>query len=267
MAMMYGVLVGTAHLVTLASERRRAAAVVRQLRRALGARAAGRARSELRALKAELNPHFVGNALHTAAALVRRDPAAAERMFAALGALAEGVGARLDTQEVTLAEELADLDPFLALERARLGSAGGALQVVWDVPDALRGATVPHLLLQPLAENAVRHGLAPRGGGRLVVRARRAGDQLELSVLDDGVGPGADVGAARDHRAADGVAGGVGSGAGLGGVRRRLALLYGPRASCVLEPAPGGGSAARVLLPFRTRTPARQTAPALAAAD
>jgi hypothetical protein len=263
-AFSYPALAGAAHLALFRRERREAARVVRALRGALGTQARGRTRSELRALKAELNPHFVGNALHTAAALVRRDPDAAERMFAALGVLAEEAGARVDTQEVSLGAELAGLEPFLALEGARLRAAGGALSVVWDVPDDVRGAAVPHLLLQPLAENAVRHGLAPRGGaGTLTVSARRRGDRLELAVADDGVGPGARAaGPPVPGAGRAGVTGGVGAGAGLGGVRRRLALLYGAQGECALEAAPGGGAVSRVTIPYRAATPGSEVAAA-----
>lgn len=245
-ALFYTMAVGVLHGVLFVVEQRRAQRLVRELRAALTDRAHRRGKSELRALKAELNPHFVGNALHTAAALATRDPQAAARMFGALGALADEAAARVDVQEVPLHEEIAGLAPFLALERERLRLAGGDLAVTWEIPDALLDAAAPHLVLQPLAENAVRHGLAPRGGGRLVIRAERADGRLRLIVADDGVG----LAAAAERPARNG----VGAGAGVGGVQRRLALLHGAAASCRLTPGPLGGTVATVEVPFRRST-------------
>lgn len=257
---------GVADAMLAASAYWRSLRVLRGLRGSLTTTSAERSRAELRAIKAELNPHFVGNALHTAAALVPSDAAAAEHMLAALAALAREATARADTVEVTLAEELASLDPFLALERARLGLRDGVLRVTWDVPPDVLDARVPHLLLQPLVENAVRHGLAPRGGvGRLTVRARRVGGgavapvdhklvDLELAVVDDGVG----VGGARPHFAAAGSRG-MGCGAGTRSLRERLSELYGARATFALLPVDGGGTEARLRLPYRVTTPAMQT--------
>ncbi|GJG89778.1 hypothetical protein tb265_49590 [Gemmatimonadetes bacterium T265] len=245
---LYVVFVTIAHLAVLGRERRRTAQVVDRARAARRSYADRRRHHELRALKAELNPHFVGNALHTAAALVRSTPEAADQLLAALGELVTDAGTRIDVQEVSLLEEVAGLDPFLALERARLGAAGGSLAVTWDVAPEVTGAAVPHLILQPLVENAVRHGLAPRGGvGRLTIRAGLLGTRLEIAVVDDGVG----VRGAQRHPPTVGTRG-VGSGAGLRGVRQRLALLYGgTAATCVLEPAPSGGTVARITLPYR----------------
>ena len=281
---------GVAHAVALGGARRRGAQTASRLRAVRAARTRDRVASELRALKAELNPHFVGNALHTAAALVRRDPDGAVYLLGTLGTLAGAAGAHVDTQEVALADEVLGLEPFLALEQARLGAFGGRLAVTWHVAPDVLDAAVPHLVLQPLAENAVRHGLAPRGGtGRLVVGARRVGGRVELTVTDDGGGLSprradgapawatrarATSGAVSGHiggamieavpRAATGVpaagvTGGLGTGAGLSGVRRRLALLYGAEASCVLEGAPGGGTVARLTFPYRRAVAAGET--------
>lgn len=190
--------------------------------------------AELRALKAEINPHFVGNALSVISALMRSDPAAAERVLGHLADLLHAVGARAGTQEVTLREELATLEPFLAVERARLGRE---LEVAWNIDVGTLGGCVPHMILQPLVENAVKHGLAPRGkAGRIEVAARRDDHVLELTVRDDGVGPGNPP----SRR-----------GVGLSNARARLSELYGGLASLELSPALDGGTIARLRIPWR----------------
>ena len=286
----YVVLAGAVHGITSVRGRHRSAQVVRELRLALATAAHQRTRAELRALKAELNPHFVGNALHTATALVRHDPAAAEHMLRSLGALAREAAAQTATEEVTLTQELACLQPFLAIESARLGLAAGALSVDWEVAPDVLDAWVPHSVLQPLVENAVRHGLAPRGGvGRLTVRARRTrhprrtpaeshpavprvaapaahpivhptvhangvdATWLELAVIDDGVGltaRSAANGAEAPHVSRPGT-GGVGAGAGSRGIHGRLAALYGPLALFELVPGSESGTVARLVIPLR----------------
>ncbi len=249
-ASVYALLAGGAHAVEYLRRYRHTEAAELRLRAELNEAAKRRAEAELRVLKAELNPHFLGNALHVVATLTRTDPDGAVRLLAQLDALLRSAVEHAHTQQVTLDEELTQLEPFLSIEQARLG---GALDVVWDVAPDVRAARVPHLLLQPLVENAVRHGLAPRGGerGRIVVAARRvtAGgdatllrDHLELTVTDDGIG----LAPTGDRRAARG----VGMGVGLANGRARLAELYGAAATLTLAQAEGGGTVARVLLPW-----------------
>jgi signal transduction histidine kinase len=196
-----------------------------------------RMEAELRALKAELNPHFLGNALAGAAALVRSDPARARAMLEQLADVVDTVVSRVGTQEVTLQEELDGLAPFIALEQSRLGER---LAVQWDVEEQAREARVPHLILQPLVENAVKHGLSQRGG-RIVVGGRRTGDRLQLSVRDDGVGLEKAREATQVRR----------GGIGLANSRARLEQLYGPAATLELAPAPGAGTIVTVTLPWR----------------
>ena len=198
-----------------------------------------RMEAELRALKAELNPHFLGNALAGAASLVHSDPAAAHNMLAQVADVVGAIVTRVGTQEVTLQEEIDGLVPFIAVEQSRFGDR---LSVQWNVEEQARVARVPHLILQPLVENAVKHGLAASGrGGRIVVAGRKAGDRLELSVADDGARPA-------EPRREAGLAGGV----GLSNSRARLAQLYGSDASLLLEaaPGPGAGTIVRVTLPW-----------------
>lgn len=208
----------------------------RQEARAANAEAA-RARAELAALRAQLNPHFLFNTLHTLLALVRHDADAAEEAlerFADLLRYALRVQ-REDEDWVTLGEEWRFVTDYLALERLRLGDR---LTVSRSPDEALAAVPVPAFVLQPLVENAVRHGIARHaGGGTVALAARRAGDELVLEVADDG--PGCDVTAVTPGA----------PGLGLGLVRRRLAALYGDAARLEVDTGPGRGLTARVHLP------------------
>jgi LytS/YehU family sensor histidine kinase len=236
----YSVVAGIAHAVKYARGYHGSEAEGLRLRLELADTARRRAEAELRALKAELNPHFLGNAMGAVASLVRPDPAAAERMLAELDGLLRDAIARVGTQEVTLGEEIDCLAPFLALERARFGDR---LVVSWVVDADALDARVPHLILQPLGENAVKHGHAPRGGpGQILVSGHRAGSRLELAVRDNGVGLRQAANAGKDWR----------HGVGLANARARLTQLYGSEASLDLESDNGGGTTARLTLPYLT---------------
>ena len=142
--------------------------------------------ARLNNLRLQLDPHFLFNALNTVSAQVDRDPRLARRMIEHLGDLLRLSLDSKDRQEVTLTEELAFLDHYLAIQRIRFGDN---LRIETDVAPDVRLASVPSLILQPLVENAVRHGLASRAsGGTVTVTARPAGDRLEIRVEDDGVG-------------------------------------------------------------------------------
>jgi LytS/YehU family sensor histidine kinase len=134
-----------------------------------------------------------------------------------------------------LHDEFARVDDYLALMAVRMGPR---LAVRLELPDELRGVAVPPLLLQPLVENAIRHGLEPKvGGGRIDVAARRVGDRLRLEVRDTGVGLRP--------------AGSAGTRFGLQQVRERLDATFGGAARLVLEPAEGGGTLAAIEYPLR----------------
>jgi signal transduction histidine kinase len=201
-----------------------------------------RAEIELAALKAELNPHWVSNALNAVAGLIERAPDRAERMCDALAALLAEATARVGVQEVSLAEELAGLQPFLTIERER--RPDGALTFTLDVPDNVRHARVPSMLLQPAIENAVKHGLMPRGGaGTISVHATRLGDRLQLDVLDDGVGIPTQS-ATPSARAA-------GTGIGTHHTLARLDELYGSQATMsIVNRTDGPGAMTRFSLPW-----------------
>ncbi len=204
------------------AERNRAAEIERSLREA-----------RLHALALELQPHFLFNTLNGIAALVRSDPVTAERMLIRLSDL---LRLTLDSGEgglLPLAEEERRLGLYLALQQMRQGER---LTVESRFPPELARLAVPAMLLQPLVENAISHGLGARSGpGRLEVSARQEGEWLELMVEDDGVG----VPAAGPPR----------EGIGLGNTRSRLTALYGERQSLRIEPREGGGTRVTVRLP------------------
>lgn len=195
------------------------------------------AQAQLRALKAQLRPHFLFNTLHAITVLIRRDVDEAERMVMRLSDLLRLALADEGRQEVPLAEELRFTRLYLEIEQVRFRARLG---VRWEVPPSVQGALVPALVLQPLVENAIRHAIEPRReGGTLLIRAARHDGALELSVTDDGPGPG--VAPARP-----------GQGIGLAATRGRLRELYGEAARLEVGPAPAGGTTAAVRLPWRT---------------
>ena len=202
------------------------------------------AEAELGALRAQLRPHFVFNALNATVALVRDgENARAADALLALGALLRASLRGDARHEVALAEELEFVEQYLAIERLRMGER---LRVHVDVPAALRDARVPSLCVQPFVENAVRHGLRHVPGEAIVaVSARATGGRLELRVSDNGVG----LPPAPDREGA--------SGLGVGNARARLALLYGAQSSVRLGAGIGGrGTTAELVLPLARYTPA-----------
>ena len=195
--------------------------------------------SELDTLKLQLNPHFLFNALNSAMALIGSNPAAAERMVSELSDFLRLVLTTSTEQEVPLERELGLLDRYVAIQRVRFQDR---LTVSCNIEDGVRAALVPSLLLQPLVENAIRHGIGPRAGaGYVLVTARRVGDRLSISVLDDGVG----VRARRSRERSRG------TGLGLTNTSTRLNHLYGDSHEFETGPRPEGGYAVRVTIPFK----------------
>jgi two-component system, LytTR family, sensor kinase len=144
------------------------------------------AEAQLQALQRQLHPHFLFNTLHTISALMHRDTEAADTMLARLSDLLRLTLDRLGIQEVPLKEELEFLEKYLEIERTRFGDR---LTVQMEIEPETLDVCVPNLILQPLVENAIRHGIAPKvGGGRLQIVARRTGDRLWLMVRDTGPG-------------------------------------------------------------------------------
>lgn len=194
------------------------------------------AEARLGALRMQLQPHFLFNSLNAITVIVRdRDTATATRMLEQLGEMLRRVIRADRPQEVTLAEELDFVRQYLAIEEVRFSDR---LRPEFVVDPGVLTAAVPEFLLQPLVENAIRHGVAKRVTATLLrIEARREGDELVLAVTDDGPGPG-------------GTAEQPGEGVGLGNTRARLATLYGARASLTLVRTPEGGARATVRLPY-----------------
>jgi two-component system LytT family sensor kinase len=167
------------------------------------------AQARLQLLRMQLHPHFLFNSLHCLTHLVHTDPDEAERVVAGLGELLRHMLDTVDEQEVALRDEIAFVRAYLDIERIRFGNQ---LSARMDIDPSLLDAAVPPLILQPLVENAVVHGVSR--GGLIEVRARRAGDMLRLEVWNDGPG----LGTAPRRRA--------GTGIGLATTRARLAQLF-----------------------------------------
>jgi LytS/YehU family sensor histidine kinase len=196
------------------------------------------ARAQVQAIKMQVQPHFLFNTLHAINVLIREDPDVASRMITQLGDLLRHTLSRATVAEVPLRAELEILALYLEIERVRFQDR---MTVTFDVPPETMPALVPELVLQPLAENAIKHGIGSSTGGVLItIRARREHDALVLEVVDTGAGP-ADSGSTRDR-------------IGLGTVRARLERLYGGAQSLTIERAVGGGCVARITLPFREAT-------------
>jgi signal transduction histidine kinase len=190
------------------------------------------AQAQLRALQMQLQPHFLFNTLHAIAMLTDTDPAVAESMAVKLAELLRATLRLRDVPEVPLRTELELLRAYLDVEEARFGDR---LAVTFAVPADLLDAPVPSFLLQPIVENAVRHGVAPRvEGGHIAIGAAREPGALVLTVEDDGPGFGEDPFAAQ--------------GMGLAATRERLALRYGAAGSIRHESPSAGARGARVAI-------------------
>ncbi len=212
-------------------ERRRQATAQADLERAL-------AESQLHSLRLQLQPHFLFNALNTISAQLHEDPRGADRLIGRLAELLRVSFRATDRMTVPLHEELALLDAYAELMRARFGSR---LDLRVESDPAAADVPLPPLLLQPLVENAVRHGGLERSGRALIaLKVHLSGDRLIVTLHDDG--PGAPP--ARDPMA---------SGTGLSTTARRLALLYGEAASLTAQNASAGGFDVRIELPARAR--------------
>jgi two-component system, LytTR family, sensor kinase len=193
--------------------------------------------AELRALRAQLNPHFLFNALNTIAALIPHEPEKAELMVVRLAKVFRHLLTHSEKSFSSLQEEIEFLQTYLEIEKVRFGER---LTVEFEIGEAVATATVPSLILQPLVENALKHGLAPkRGDNQLIIRADRIADALSLSVEDNGIGISNAIHAMQPE----------GSGVGLRNIRERLRTIYGNRASLVLENIAQGGSRASVIIP------------------
>lgn len=208
--------------------------------------------SELRALRAQLNPHFLFNALTTLGYLMQSAP---DRALGTLFRLTELLRAVLRGpagESAPLGEELDIVDAYLAIERERFQER---LQVRVDVPEALRSVRVPPLLLQPLVENAIKHGISPlRRGGSVSIAASlaRSGNGAELTLVVQDTGAGL-AETARTQPS--------GTGVGLRNIEQRLLHLFGPRARLQLDGAPGRGTTVTLVFPVEAEVPTTLTPP------
>jgi len=195
------------------------------------------AQAELQNLKSQLHPHFLFNTLHTIGVLMRQDAEAAHRVLLKLSDLLRVSLDYSRADRIPLQQELEFLESYLPIERTRFQER---LETSIVVDAEARAALIPTLLLQPLVENAVRHGIAPRAsGGRLTIEARRAGEALEIEIEDNGNGLASDYSERRAR------------GCGLRNTTGRLRALYGAAAALTILGRPEGGVTVRISLPYR----------------
>ncbi|UNK50807.1 histidine kinase [Lysobacter sp. S4-A87] len=190
--------------------------------------------ARLQTLRTQLQPHFLFNALNTISVLMHENVDSADRILLQLSALLRRSLDGSEAHEVALAEEIGFLESYLEIEQARFG---GRLSYRIAIPDEALAARVPNLILQPLVENALRHGLATRAGpGHIEIKADRQGEALLLCVSDDGRG----LPPATTERV------------GLANTRARLRLLYADRQRFEVRNSADGGVIAEIELPWRT---------------
>lgn len=202
------------------------------------------ARSQLQTLQMQLHPHFLFNTLHTISELIHSDPKAADRMVARLGDLLRLALEREAAQEVPLKQELEFLQKYLEIEQTRFHDR---LVVEMDVDPQSLDARLPNMILQPLVENAIKHGLAARpGAGKIEIHARRDDGMLRVRVCDNGTGLPANWQAI-----------GVREGIGLRNTRQRLAQLYGQRASFELRNRAESGLEVMLAIPYHEMSDAK----------
>jgi two-component system, LytTR family, sensor kinase len=192
------------------------------------------AEARLEALRMQMNPHFLFNTLHAVSAMVERDPAGVRKMIARLSELLRHTTDAHATDEVPLHDELGFLGRYLEIMEIRFQ---GRLKIERHIEPDTVDALVPNLILQPILENALEHGVSrAKGEGRIDIASERRGDQLVLTVRDNGPG-------LREETRA---------GIGVANTRARLEQLYGDMGTLTLTSPPEGGTVAEITLPFRT---------------
>ncbi len=190
--------------------------------------------AQLQALKMELQPHFLFNTLHAISALMHRDVKGANEMLVLLADMLENALQNVRDAEVTLHEEIETVKLYLKIHQIRYGNR---LRTEYDIDADALDSRVPHLIFQPLVENAIKHGIAGRArGGRIRLAARATEERLRLTVEDDGLGM-------RDTRPSMGI--------GLMNTRERLAFMYGDNHTFAIREVPGGGVWVEVSIPLR----------------
>lgn len=203
-------------------------------------------KAHLQTLKSQLQPHFLFNTLHSISALMLTDVVAADRMMTSLSDLLRMSLEDNGTQVTTLGREIEFLDVYLGIEKTRFEER---LRVVFDIAPECLDAQVPHLLLQPLVENAVRHGVSKRlSNGEIRLVARRESDDLQIRISDNGPG----LSSLSDDSSKHGL--------GLSLTRERLLALYGSRQSCEIRNLNQGGAEVRLRMPYFAVAPLRNDA-------
>jgi two-component system LytT family sensor kinase len=190
-------------------------------------------RAELQALRSQLHPHFLFNTLNSIASLMHEDVDAADDMLGDLSLLLRACLKSQDEQEVPLRREIAIVETYVSIQQRRFEDR---LRWFCDVPPELLDAAIPTLLLQPLVENSILHGIAPRSTpGKIELRVRRNGSMMDLELVDDGIG------LALDHK----------EGIGLLNTRARLKQLYEDRHSFEMAGRKDGGVVVKIAIPLR----------------
>jgi len=224
----YGLVVVLVHItLRVRAHRNHEVALLRQAHLA--------AQAQLQVLKLEMQPHFLFNALHSVSALIDSDPAAANDTLVLVSDMLRHAVETARVQEVPLREELRVLRLYTQIQQVRFGER---LRIAWDIAEEALDAAVPHMLLQPLVENAIKHGLeAHSNAGKIEIRAAREQNALLLTIRDDG--PGCRVPSPRR-----------GPGIGIANVRSRLAQLHPNDHFFDVADAPGGGALVTIRTPF-----------------
>jgi sensor histidine kinase YesM len=190
------------------------------------------AQAQLHTLKAQLHPHFLFNTLHTISALMQRDVLAADRMLTRLSDLLRWSLDNIGVHRVLLQQELEFIDHYLTIEKTRFNER---LEVIQEIDPKTLNAYVPNMILQPLVENAIQHGILPRlTGGKIVICSQQVENRLRIQISDDGIGLPNDF--------AEGI--------GLTNVRERLQHLYADAHQFSIERRPEGGVCVTLMLPF-----------------
>lgn len=189
--------------------------------------------AQLHALRSQIQPHFLFNTLQSIAVMCQKDGPTAARMTVLLGDMLRSSLENRTEPQVTVAEERTMLEPYIELQKLRFADR---LQISFEIDRGAGGAMIPDMILQPLVENALKHGIERKtDAGTVSIRVFREKDQLVCEVADNGVG----------------LSGSYRPGTGLSNVRDRLKTLYGEQAGFELLDNPTGGAVARITLPFR----------------
>ncbi len=232
----YGVILLFSHVINYYKRYQEEEVKASQLKAELAEAQLQITRAELQSLKMQLHPHFLFNTLNSISALLDEDAHAADEMLARLGDFLRLTLENSGAQTVALQEELEFLRRYLEIEQVRFQDR---LTVKFDIEPETLTAQVPNMILQPIIENAIRHGIVERiAGGAIEIKARRENDKLILQVKDNGAGLHANPATSN------------GQGVGLSNTRARLQQIYGTAHRFELENASEGGTVARLEIPF-----------------